>query len=45
MQRLKKDGMKNTIFANPGYGKSQFFMPLKYHGDGEVAQHGPTVRK
>jgi hypothetical protein len=40
---LKKEGFKNQVYTNPGYGKSNYFMPLKYHGDGEVLQHGPTA--
>ena len=40
--QLEKEGMKNKIFENPGYGKSNWFMPLTYHGDGEVVQHGPS---
>lgn len=42
---LKREGHKCTVFDNPGYGESQFFMPLKYHGNGEVAQHGPANTK
>jgi hypothetical protein len=42
---VKRDGHKTKIFELPGFGKSNFFMPLKYHGDGEVAQHGPAVKK
>ena len=42
MLQLEKEGMKNKIFENPGYGKSNWFMPLTYHGDGEVVQHGPS---
>jgi hypothetical protein len=40
---LKRDGLKTKIFASPGFGKSNFFMPLKYHGNGEVDQHGPSA--
>lgn len=42
---LKRDGKKTKIFDLPGFGKSNFFMPLKYHGDGEVIQHGPPAKK
>ncbi|KAJ1442234.1 ETC complex I subunit conserved region-domain-containing protein, partial [Ochromonadaceae sp. CCMP2298] len=42
---LKKDGLKTKIFDAPGWGSSNFFMPLTYHGDGEVDQHGPAVQK
>jgi len=38
---LARDGMKTKIWNNPKYGDSHWFMPLKYHGDGEVIQHGP----
>jgi hypothetical protein len=41
-QEVKAAGPYNvTQFNNPEYGKSNWFMPLKYHGDGEVEQHGP----
>ena len=39
--QLKKQGVNNKIFENPAYGKSHWFMPLKFHGDGEVVQFGP----
>ena len=44
-QALRDEGVKagKRIFALPGYGASNFFMPLTYHGDREVNQHGPTV--
>ena len=45
VKQLKKEGAKNQIYVNPGYGASNWFMPLKYHGDGEVLQHGPSVAK
>lgn len=41
---IAKEGHKTKLFASPGYGNSNFFMPLKYHGNGEVIQHGPTSR-
>lgn len=40
---LERDGTKTKIFASPGFGKSNFFMPLKYNGIGEVDQHGPRA--
>ncbi len=43
-QALKKDGNKTKIYATPGYGKSNFFMPLKFHGNGPVDQHGPAKK-
>lgn len=43
-QRVRKilisEGKKPVHFNNPHYGESGWFMPLKYHGDGEVIQHG-----
>mmetsp|Transcript_2303 Transcript_2303/g.1641 ORF Transcript_2303/g.1641 Transcript_2303/m.1641 type:complete len:224 (+) Transcript_2303:73-744(+) len=39
---LKRFGHKNDVFDLPTFGESHWFMPLKYHGDGEVVQHGPT---
>ena len=45
IQKLNEEGLKNKIFHNPGYGKSNWFMPLKFHGDGEVIQHGPPTTK
>lgn len=32
-------------FVAPGWGQSQFFMPLTYHGDAEVDQYGPEKSK
>ena len=34
--QIAEEGMKTKEFVNPKYGQSNFFMPLKYHGDGEV---------
>eukprot|EP01038_Epipyxis_sp_PR26KG_P012426 gene12426-16669_t len=42
---LKKSGVKTTLFVNPKYGQSNFFMPLTYHGDKEVEQFGPVATK
>eukprot|EP01040_Poterioochromonas_malhamensis_P000516 gene516-550_t len=42
--QLAKEGLKNKIWENPGYGQSNWFMPLKYHGDGVVQQHGPPTK-
>ncbi len=44
MLLLERDGLKTTVFESPGFGASNFFMPLKYHGDGEVDQHGPAAK-
>lgn len=41
---MKDEGMKNQIFANPGYGASNWFMPLQYHGNAPVVQFGPPVK-
>jgi hypothetical protein len=38
---LKEQGAKNVVFKSSGFGNSNWFMPLKFHGDGEVEQHGP----
>lgn len=37
---LDEEGPKTQYFKNSNYGASHFSMPLKYHGDGEVTQHG-----
>lgn len=42
-KQLAIDGHSSREYDQPGFGASQFFMPLKYHGDGEVAQHGPKA--
>ncbi|TFJ81998.1 hypothetical protein NSK_006666 [Nannochloropsis salina CCMP1776] len=39
--KLKREGTKTKQFTNPGYTASNWFQPLKYHGDGECEQHGP----
>ena len=41
----KGAGAVRKIFAYPGYGKSNFFMPPNYHGDGVVEQFGDKVEK
>jgi hypothetical protein len=45
MAIVTEQGPKNVIFNNSHYGGSHFFMPLKYHGDGEVEQHGPKTQQ
>eukprot|EP01035_Chromulina_nebulosa_P016797 gene16797-22278_t len=45
IHKLKQEGIKNKIFASPGYGNSNFFMPLNYHGTNPVEQFGPRVKK
>jgi len=42
--QIKMEGQKTKLFEAPGYGESQFFMPLKYHGNGEVTQHGSAKK-
>lgn len=41
--KLKREGVKTDEYKHPGSGSSNWFMPLRYHGDGECAQHGPAV--
>eukprot|EP01039_Chlorochromonas_danica_P011004 gene11004-12252_t len=41
MEQMKKEGPSTKIWEAPTYGESHWFMPLKYHGDGVVTQHGP----
>jgi len=36
---LEQKGKKIKVFENPKYGQSNFFMPLKYHGNGEVIRN------
>lgn len=36
-------GNKTKEFIAPGWGQSNWFQYLKYHGDGEVVQHGPPA--
>jgi hypothetical protein len=45
MIEVKKQGLRNNVFSNDDYGASNWFMPLKYHGDGEVEQFGPDKKK
>ena len=40
---IARDGHKTTLFDAPGYGNSNWFQALKYHGDGIVEQHGPAA--
>lgn len=45
---LKHDmdrGVKTQEFIAPGWGESQWFMPLRYHGEAEVEQYGPVQTK
>jgi len=45
VEELAADGIRSTEFKNPDYGKSNWFMPLTYHGDKEVEQFGPAHEK
>ena len=47
MEQVNQEGGagKTKVFRQPGLGSSNFFMPLRYHGDGEVEQHGEIVAK
>jgi len=45
IEAVKEQGHKNKIFRNPGYGSSNWFMPLKYHGDGVVEQFGERQKQ
>merc|ERR1711871_961506 len=43
-EAMKEDSkIGKKIFSSPGYGQSNFFKPLTYHGDGIVEQHGPKA--
>lgn len=42
-KQVKLEGQNTKIYNAPGYGKSNWFMPLTYHGDREVIQHGPLA--
>lgn len=49
-EAVEKDLMRNgkdcDQFNQPGFGNSNWFMPLTFHGDGEVEQHGnPQPKK
>ena len=39
-EAVQEQGPRNKIFNNSKYGKSNWFMPLRYHGDGVVEQFG-----
>jgi NADH dehydrogenase (ubiquinone) Fe-S protein 4 len=44
MEKVKAEGgTKSKEFNNPKYGNSNWFMPLTYHGDGEVEQFGDKI--
>ncbi len=43
-KQVAVEGQSTKIFVSPGYGSSQWFMPLTYHGDAEVVQHGPPKK-
>ncbi len=41
--QVKKEGASCDHWKRDLAGTSHYFRPLKYHGDGEVRQHGPNV--
>lgn len=45
LAQMKEEGPKTKIWEVPSFGESHFVMPLRYHGDGEVTQHGPTKQE
>lgn len=46
MENVRAEGgTKSKQFQNPNYGKSNWFMPLTFHGDGEVEQFGERIKK
>jgi len=40
--KLRVEKTSTRHFENPQSGMSNYFRPLKFHGDGQVRQHGPT---
>jgi len=40
--KLRSEGKNTQHFANPKGAMSNYFRPLKFHGDGQVRQHGPN---
>ena len=43
-RKLAREGTRTKHFKWPGAGKSNWFQVDKYHGDGEVVQHGPPKK-
>jgi hypothetical protein len=41
--RVQKEGTSCDHWKRDLAGASHYFRPLKYHGDGEVRQHGPNT--
>jgi len=41
-KKLQRDTTKCNWFERSSAGTSHYFRPLKYHGDGSVAQYGPN---
>lgn len=39
---LRDEGASTKYFDNAKDGRSNYFRPLKFHGDGDVSQHGPN---
>merc|ERR1719444_523373 len=44
-RKVQSDGAKCNWFERSEAGASHYFRPLKYHGDGKVAQYGPNGEK
>lgn len=42
---LAANKLKTKVYARPTKDKSHYFRPLKFHGDGEVPQHGKDPEK
>ena len=42
-KRVREEGTRTKEYHRPGAGASNWFMPLRYHGDGECEQHGPKA--
>lgn len=40
--RVQREGTSCDEWSRESAGTSHYFRPLKYHGDGEVPQYGPT---
>mmetsp|Transcript_9538 Transcript_9538/g.24243 ORF Transcript_9538/g.24243 Transcript_9538/m.24243 type:complete len:304 (+) Transcript_9538:293-1204(+) len=40
--KLRTEGKNTAHFVNPKGAMSNYFRPLKFHGDGQVRQHGPN---
>lgn len=45
MAKVRAEGPRTKQFSFSKAGRSHWFMPLKYAGDGEVEQHGPRNKQ